>query len=202
MTPAPQFEKLLTTLLRDLVTEIVAHPADLEIRARSFHTITDVTWRGHRADTPGMIGEGAQTYHWLKMLVRQIGERHGYEADLARVGEPVTGTAERYPEFASKPKWPQARLLALLQRTVEAATREHRCELETDDSGDQTAIVVNIATSETLKTETVLREILKHIFKAIFNANGRLMKLTVIRTLEPEQAQPATAAGRFAKETK
>jgi hypothetical protein len=149
-----------------------------------------------------MIGEGAQTYHWLKMLVRQIGERHGYEADLARVGEPVTGTAERYPEFASKPKWPQARLLALLQRTVEAATREHRCELETDDSGDQTAIVVNIATSETLKTETVLREILKHIFKAIFNANGRLMKLTVIRTLEPEQAQPATAAGRFAKETK
>ena len=199
MTPAPQFEKQLLTLLRDLVTEFVAHPADLDIRARTFHTITDITWRGHRADTPRMIGEGAQTYHWLKMLVRQIGERHGYEADLARVGEPVTGQPERYPDFAAKENWPRERLMALLQRTVEAATRSGQCELETDDSGDQTAIVVNIGQGETLKTETIMRDSLKHLFKAIFNANGRLIKLQVARTIEPEPEQPKTASGRFAK---
>lgn len=199
MIPGPQFEKLLTDLLSDIVTEFIFHPADLEISSRRFRQIIGIQWRGNRADTSRMIGEGAATYHQLKQLLRLIGEQHGYDVDLARVGEPARGQPERYPGFAARADWPRARLLAILERVTKAATRDGNCVIEDAPMGDDTtAVVIKIDYDETLQTETVLRDSLKHLAKAMFSANGRLVKLQVERTLESE-VQPETAAGRFAK---
>jgi len=200
MMPEPKFEKFLSDLLRDLVTAFVAHPEVLRINARHFSTIIDIAWSGHRADTSRMIGEGGQTFHWLKQLVRMIGEQHGFDAELSRVGEPTTGESERYPEFVARADWPRARLLSLLERTVLAATKQSQCEIDHANQDDETsAIIVRISRNETSGMEQSLKECLKHIFKVIFNANGRLLRLNVERTLPPEAKQPATAAGRFAR---
>lgn len=199
MIPGPQFEKLLTDLLRDIVTEFIFHPADLEISCRSFKQIVSLQWRGNRADTSRMIGEGGATYHQLKSLLRLVGEHHGYDVELARVGEPAKGLPERYPGFAARADWPRTRLLAILERMAKAGTRDGNCVVEDAPIGDDmTAVVIKIDCDETLHTETTLRDSLKHLAKAMFSANGRLVKLQVERTLESE-VQPETAAGRFAK---
>jgi predicted RNA-binding protein YlqC (UPF0109 family) len=187
MTPGPQFEKLLTDLLRDIVTEFIFHPDDLQITCRRFHQIVSIQWRGHRADTSRMIGEGAQTYHQLKQLLRLIGEQHGYDADLARVGEPTTGQPERYPGFAARADWPRSRLLYILKRATLAATYHQKYFIQDAPiADDTTAIVIKIDRRETLRTETVLCDSLKHLAKAMFSANGRLVKLQVERSLEAE----------------
>ena len=64
---------------------------------------------------------------------------------------------------------------------------------------DTSAVVVQLDKRESLNTEKILSESLEHIAKTIFPPNGRLVKLQVERSLEPEVEQPATAAGRFAK---
>lgn len=198
MTPGPQFEKQLTDLLRQIVTEFIFHPDDLKINARRFQQIISINWQGHRADTARMIGEAGQTHHHLKQLIRLIGEQHGYDVELLRVGEPTTGQPERYPEFLAKSDWPRRRLLSVLERAAALACH-NPVEIEAgalDD--DKEAVIIKIARLETVKTETVLRDSLKHLAKAMFSANGRLVTLQVERTLEAER-QPETAAGRFAK---
>lgn len=204
--PGQQFEKYITTLLRDLVTLFVKYPADLEIKASRFQTIMDIQWRGNRADTPRMIGGhdgadgfGGQTYFHLKQLMRLVGEQHGYEVDLARVGQPVKGEAERYAPFKADPSWPRARIIALLERTAIAGSQQPPVIQAQDLDAPTTAVAVTLSSKETLKTETQLRDSLRHIFKVIGNANGRVIKVMVMRGETETEQQPATAAGRFAK---
>ncbi len=197
------FATELTALVRAIVTEFVSHPEALEITAIQWApAAVDIGWRGHRADTPRMIGERAQTFHHLRELVRLIGANHGYETDLDRVGEPVTGEAERYPDFQSRPDWPRVRLLDKLNRLATMATRHGQVEIETKDFAKDgtpwTAVLVNISQAETPQTEQILRDSLKHIWYVMAAAQGRQTRLTVEASL-PAEHQPETAAGRFAK---
>jgi predicted RNA-binding protein YlqC (UPF0109 family) len=203
MNQDTKFETELAALLRDLVTEFIAHPQDLEIVPKRFSTIISIAWRGNRADISRMIGTKGDTYRPLAALMRLIGEQHGYEVDLERVGDPLRGVMERYQPFKLNLLWPRDRIMQLLERTARQACRHSQVELEAGDlRADTTAIKVGISKAETMKTETVLRETLKHIFKVIGNANGRKLMVEVSRCLEPEAPQPATARGRFANERK
>ena len=194
--PSQQIEKLLTTILREIVTEFIAHPEHLEINSRCVSRIISINWRGHRADTGRMIGEGGQTYHFLRQLLILIGEVNGYYVDLARAGDPVVGEPERYDGFTDNPDWPRRRLLAVLKRTVQTATH-YPVEVEESEMVKATsAVTVKIDRRESLNTETVLSASLKHLAKAMFNANGRLIRLRVERSLESDE-QPETSAGRF-----
>ena len=200
------FEKQLTDLLREIVTEFIAHPEDLEINSRSFHKIISIAWRGHKADTSRMIGgnlpedrRGAQTYYHLRQLLKLIGEANGYDVDLARVGEPTKGRPERYPDFVARADWPKVRLLAILERAATLAVRHGIEVLESTIAKDTSAVVIRIDQRENPHTETVLRDSLRHLAKAMFSANGRLVKLQAERSLEAEPEQPATSAGRFTK---
>ena len=90
--------------------------------------------------------------------------------------------------------------MALLEAAVTAASRNGQVEVTSGDVGsDRTGIEVAISTKETAHTEGKIRETLRHLFKVIGNANGRVLLVDVTRTLEPDPEQPQSAAGRFAK---
>jgi len=195
-----QFEKLLTKLLRDIVVEFIAHPDDLEITAKRFHQIISIQWRGHKADTARMIGEGGQNYHHLRQIMMLAGQAHGYDADLARVGDPVRGSSERYNGFIARADWPRRRLLNVLEATTRACCRHDQVEIdECEIRPDTSAVVVKLDERESLNTETVLKVSLKHIAGTIFPANGRLVKLQVERSLPAGDQQPESYAGRFTR---
>lgn len=195
-----QFEKLLTKLLRDIVVEFIAHPEDLEINSKRFNRIISITWRGHKADTARMIGEGGHTYHHLREIMRLAGEAHGYDADLARVDDPIKGKPERYNGFTPKKDWPRRRLLSVLEAAALACCRHDQVEIEECEiRANTSAVVVKLDERESLNTETVLKNSLKHVAGTIFPANGRLVKLQLERSLPAGDQQPESYAGRFTR---
>lgn len=199
MTPQQPIETLVTTILRDLVTEFCFHPEALEIRATSLRRIVNIEWRAHRADTSRIIGEKGANFRPLVDLVHHIGLLRDCEVRLKRLGEPVVGSIERYQGFKANPKWPHKRIVELMQRTAEAATASGMAEIETVDiGGDDTACNISIARSESAHTAAVLGETMKHIFGIIGNRHGRVLLIQVTPELDAE-TQPETAAGRFAK---
>lgn len=164
---------------------------------------------------------GGETCFHMRELAKLIGERNGYEVSLGRVEKPIKGEPERYEPFQDNPNWPCKKIIDLLERTAkDAVPALWEVELNVTNLASTTIaeIVINGMFADRYlkrlrtdvertamenqilkeqKTEEVLRDSLRHIFKTIGNANGRLIKVTVCRG-EIEQ-QPATAAGRFAK---
>ena len=196
-----EFDHLITDLLHSIVREFVQYPADLTIMTCGPETIVDIVWSANKADISRMIGEGGKTFHFLKELMHMVGNRYGYEVTLNRISEPTKGKVERYTPSKFGSLWPKARLLALLERTVREATVHSLVEIAHSDLDDNTsAVIVRIGRNESSRMETNLREALQHTFKVVFNAQGRLIRLTVDRSLTPEAMQPKTAAGRFAGE--
>ena len=199
MKPQP-FEQFLSDLLRSLVVEFISYPKDLEIKPTRFNKIVSIAWRGNRADQGRMIGTNGDTFRPLASYMKLVGDRHGYDVELERVGEAVKGVFERYPKFNARADWPRTRLLALLERAVRAACTHDQVEITAADVGpERTAVQVNIALNENLSTQAILDSSMKHIFKVIGNANGRDITLKVDRTLKADTFQPATADGRYAK---
>ena len=200
MKDAATFETTLKKLLRQLCAEFIFHPDDLEISTKRFKTIIGIQWRGHRADTSRMIGERGETFRALAEYLKLVGQQHGYDVELERIQEATKGEPERYPPFKANPDWPRERIMALLEAAVTAASRNGQVEVTSGDVGsDRTGIEVAISTKETAHTEGKIRETLRHLFKVIGNANGRVLLVDVTRTLDPDPEQPQSAAGRFAK---
>ena len=199
MTPAP-IQTQIESLLRALVNEFIFYPADLEISVNRFTTILNVSWRGNRADTSRMIGERGATWAALHNLLELIGEQHGLTVDLERVGDPKVGKVERYEGFKANADWPRARIIGLIKRAAESAVRAgNPVEVSSGNLGaTKTGIEIAIAANENMRTESVLRASLSHIFKVIGNRHGRELIVTVRRSLESER-QPETASGRFVK---
>lgn len=200
MNDEAHFDKALTELLRRLVNEFIFHPADLEISSKRFQRIINLSWRGNRGDTSRMIGKGGGTHKHLARLLALIGAAHGYDVELERVGEPVRGKAERYDPFKARADWPKARILTLLQETARLGTKHGLVELGCGDLTDsKTAVQVDICRTETLHTETMLEQCLRHVFNVIGNANGRVITVKVVRSLEPD-VQPERSDGRYARQ--
>ena len=138
-------------------------------------------------------------YNALRALLKLVGEQHGCELELARVGTPTVGQVERYAPFKKNPSWPRKQVEQLIERAAQMATRHGRVEVQMADiDDDRTGIKVRIAKNETQNTESTLTASLKHVFKVIGNSKGRILLVEVARELEPEEdCQPALNRGRY-----
>jgi predicted RNA-binding protein YlqC (UPF0109 family) len=199
---AKDIEQFLKTLLAEVVKPFTFYPQDLKISTARFKKIISIQWQANKADTSRLIGSGGETYRALAAYFKLVGEQHGYVVELERLLDPVVGKVERYEPFKANPNWPKAEIVALLTNAALSGSRHGVAEVAAQDIGQKTALVVNVVKNESAETEAALQATLGHIFKVIGNATGRVLVIDVNRTLEPEAAQPATAAGRYAGESK
>jgi predicted RNA-binding protein YlqC (UPF0109 family) len=189
-------------LFRRLVTEIISHPENLIIETKLHTQSIVLTLQAHAADTPRLIGSGAETFRALGIIAAAMGARAGLRVSIPPIREPVVGEPDRY-KFAPQKQWPKERIVALLTDVARAAFADSgavEVKLFDDDASVSTTIELWVARNERGALVFALGAALRTLFDAIGKANGRILYLDVIAKKEIEATQPGTAAGRFTKE--
>jgi predicted RNA-binding protein YlqC (UPF0109 family) len=187
------------SLLRRLVSEMVAYPGDVVIDHRTMAASITVTIQAHAADTPRLIGSQAQNYSAISAIAVAIGAKAGYRVHVPPIREPVVGQPERF-RFASRPDWPREKLIKLVRDTMDAMFL-HPSSIVYDEAEDPDGLMTTLDVVVSAQEREVLaRELagpVRKLFDAIGRANGRLLAVDLVQDTE---VQPATAAGRHAKQ--
>jgi predicted RNA-binding protein YlqC (UPF0109 family) len=189
-------------LFRRLVTEIISHPENLIIETKLHTQSIVMTLQAHAADTPRIIGSGAENFKALGIIAAALGARAGLHVSVPPIREPVVGEPDRY-KFSPQPDWPKERIVKLLTDLARAAFADSSAvevKLFDDDASVSTTIELWVARNERGALVFGVGAALRTLFDAIGKANGRLIFLDVVAKKESEGPQPGTAAGRFTKE--
>lgn len=198
-----EIEKLVTTLLRRVLTAIILHPDELVITPATGSTSVSYKLQAHVSDTGKIIGERGMMFNAIRNLVTVLGQRYGVTIHLGRVEEPESGDKDKFTRFKLNDGWTNefelvdAHLVEeLCQHCFKGEIQVHYGEI----GRGETQFNLKVARDEPARLCQLMQETLQVIFTAIGKAQGRLIYIVVSPTLEatgPGQ-QPETSKGRFA----
>lgn len=194
-------------LLRSVLNLIVEYPEHLVIEPEFYSSSVEIYVTPHAKDMGKLVGTDAANFMALKTLLETIGTNNGYRIALAKIQTPMVGEKEAW-RFPEKSSWPQAservlKILADLLQAVFPHSPDAKIVPRENRDGSATIIEVFISGKERDDTFEVLSRAFATVLKSMGKSLGLQLHLDMIRVSPGSQpTQPASAAGRFAKEVK
>ncbi len=191
----------IVDLARDLLREWTLHPDTLEVWLEPGKIADKLCIRGHQTDTGRILGKRAGHLAALKTVLTEAyhhEERKLLVVELLEAKEQVDQEREGHRVFVPDPNWPRQRILDLIERMLRHLFNPF--VMEREDSSCTTVMLVGVSSQESFARVSKLETALKVLINLIGKPNGRLLLIRIEQGLEPEAAQPKTAAGRFTKE--
>jgi predicted RNA-binding protein YlqC (UPF0109 family) len=188
--------KKTVLLLERILNEFTFHPEDRDVFEEPLGALTKIIIRPHKADMGRILGRKSIHLNALRAIVNGISLAQRRPMKIV-LEEPVTGEKEKYDRFKAREVWRRDEVGKLLKDTVEMMVRG-KVSLKLTEKGEVSAFDVLVEDKESLTRVEAMQEPLQVIWNAIGKANGRELFI-VLKMQAPEDQQPATSDGRFAK---
>lgn len=207
-------------VLERLALATVVDPAAVDIEAKSGECSTVISATS-KTECGNLIGRKGRAVRSMQLLARLAGEKCGRSLSYTVQTPPGDNPPSTLRDpIASAAKWDASACHALLKEVL-AATLVNRARvallemrynstfevaLDADEPVPHAEIHITDGETERPTTKRVLngdaalQYALTVVFGAIGKLHGRVVDVTVVRPAGvPEEPQPATAAGRYAK---
>lgn len=189
-------------LIRDLVTELIMHPGQLEVTAVPVGSSIVVGIQVANSDMKRVAGKGGIHLKSLKLLALWIGKANEVEVKIQPVAAVGKDEKDMFPPFEPSPGWPREKVLELIRRMVELTSVFGQCVCTvTPVSGEESAINVELDGDESPTLVQVLDAVLGTLFKAIGSHNQQYLTVGVMLGTAGEK-QPQSAGGRYSGEVR
>jgi predicted RNA-binding protein YlqC (UPF0109 family) len=196
-------EKLVTNLLRRVITRMILHPEDLVISTRLSQTSINLKLQAQVSDTGKIIGERGSMFNALKAICLTMGQRYGVTILLGRIEEPEDGQKDEFTRFKLNDQWKyefETVDRQLLELVCTHTFKGDSTVTSSEIGKGETQFDILVARDEQARPCQAMQESLQTIFTAIGKAQGRLIYITInpgLAATGPGQ-QPVTSRGRFA----
>lgn len=184
----------LSTILRDIVLEIVLHESEVRVKTTVVHDVVAVKIEANNGDVKRIIGSRGAHFQSLRVICKWFGIKNDLAVSLGELDAPHD-RSDRYDEFRPRADWGKARLLNLLERAANAIFIDPT-SIECADIDNSSTVVVSVSRGEERDLVSAGGAALEVLGNAMGKKNGRVLTVHVRKDMD---AQPATADGRFTK---
>ena len=189
-------EKVIEILDR-ILNSIILHPEHLRIKAETMSRTMVISVQAHKGDTARIIGAKGVHFNALRAVLAAIGKKNGIDIRIPKISEPVYGDPDRSTGNPGA-VWPHDEKMKILNDVIEAIFQNETLSVSSIDSGGVTTVEIICARNEKALAESICPQI-KNLFIPVWRAFNRIIEITAYPVAESE-AQPMTAAGRYAAE--
>lgn len=224
MTEANPAPLIAETLFPLLCRAVVVDQDALQVDVRHGAGSSTVAVTPSRAETGNVIGKKGRSARSFQLLAKLVGEKHGWPIHYTVLAPPGKNPPSVLrPPVAKVRKWNTGETVALLSSTLSAFLLcEPTATVTVLDIGTHSTLEVMLGDGEPQFNATLLvtappkegvesdpiringdeavQAALRTIFGAIGKQHGRTIYVTLIRRGGSMEPQPATAAGRYARE--
>ena len=170
----PQMDGALNKIeemAREMISQFVAHPEALEIKARSLGVLVMVRIRAHASDTPRIIGQQGRHVAAIQTIMKRIGSQLDLRVRV-EVLESVVGERERIKPYSSNPEWKPEGVLRTLGMLCFATTSK-LARISAEQADGTTVFHIKEESAQELISDKELILAVETILHAIGRAQGQ-----------------------------